>query len=642
MFKDKKGFTLVELLAVIVVLAVVILIAVTAVIPRMNNAKKKALVDEALVYLKAAKEAYAFDPQLLNASSCTNVTDLNDKYVKKDNDKYQGAIKTTYTNGVISQTVYLTDGKFYVSGSDNITSDNVSDEKPSGFLNSCGDYNPVLADDVDTDSLAYKVFTANSSAEYKREDNYGASFPNREDYYWYGQFIVFGGFCWNVIGINGDGSVRLIYDKVYSGSFCGNGSGSITSTPVPFIQNKTYTVTSDDVSGLTNSKIQTTYTNYSDGIQYGGYMYNPSGKIAAYPSIDFNSNNLNKFIIYDNLISDDSEKFYVFSSPDLNTTCSNKMPDGSNVCTFTCRELGDDCLYSSISELRNVSNLVGVPQNEVWLFTYDDPKYICATGSSPVVVENSDQTTSVYASCTSFYELAGNMSKYVIYFRKYYFVPESLSTLRGYTNDSYVKQIVDNWYENNIYNLKDGDNNYLEDYIVDQIFCSDRSLTSNNVTYVMNNSTRDPMSYIDFSRYKLPSLKCSVEDSFTLSDSSPSRVRATAVGNKKLKYPIGLQTYGETRYESTNSANLYYPDNFSRYNGTTLTFWTMSPDYSMLRLGMQNAGSTNYMVTVGAQNSTIASSEAYIKPVINIRGDAKVVSGRGYPGDPYIITLPSE
>ena len=55
------GFTLVELLAVIGILAVVILIAVTAVVPRMNNAKKKAFVDEALVYMKAAKEAYVTD-----------------------------------------------------------------------------------------------------------------------------------------------------------------------------------------------------------------------------------------------------------------------------------------------------------------------------------------------------------------------------------------------------------------------------------------------------------------------------------------------------------------------------------------------------------------------------------------------------
>ena len=37
---NKKGFTLVELLAVIVVLAIIMIIAIPAVVESMNNAKK--------------------------------------------------------------------------------------------------------------------------------------------------------------------------------------------------------------------------------------------------------------------------------------------------------------------------------------------------------------------------------------------------------------------------------------------------------------------------------------------------------------------------------------------------------------------------------------------------------------------------
>lgn len=663
--ENKKGFTLVELLAVIVVLAVVILIAVTAVIPRMNNAKKKALVDEALVYLKAAKEAYSFDPQLLNASSCTNITDLNGKYVKKDSDNYKGAIKTTYTDGVVSQTIYLTDGKFYVSGSDTITSDNVSDEKPAGFLNSCGDYNPVLADNVDTDSLAYKFFTINgaltkeqslsafeqrtndksfASGIYKSEDNYGAVFKNSGDYRWGGesQYVVFGGFCWNIATINGDGSLRLLYDSVYSSSGCGGTSeGSITTVPIPFAQTKTETVTVDDVSGLTNNKVQTTFTNYSDSIQYGGYMYNPSGVMAYYPELEFNLTSMTRFIQSPKLISDNDEKFYVFSSNDLNKTCSNLTQDGTQVCTFTCRSLGDDCLYASINELKNASNLVGVPANESWLFTYDNPKYFCSGGSSPVLVENSDQTTSVYMSCTSFYELAGNISRASVWLRKHYFAPESTEALNNGNKDSYVKQFVDNWYENNIYGLKDENDNYLEDYIVDQIFCSKKTVDNNKITYSNYSVNSDPLSYIYFVKNRAPSLKCSVEDSYTLSDNSTSRVSASAVGNKKLKYPIGLPSYEDTRNPfAKNSNNYYYMLNFYFAGGKT--FWTMSRDYSSLKLGLQYPGSTNVMVTTGANQSLSALDSAHIKPVINIRGDVKVVSGSGLFMNPYIMTLPSE
>ena len=85
--KRKKGFTLVELLAVIVILAVVILIAVTAVIPRMNKARKNALVDEALMYLNAAKESYVFNDDIDNGASCINISELNDKYIKKSKKK---------------------------------------------------------------------------------------------------------------------------------------------------------------------------------------------------------------------------------------------------------------------------------------------------------------------------------------------------------------------------------------------------------------------------------------------------------------------------------------------------------------------------------------------------------------------------
>ena len=97
-YKNKSGFTLVELLAVIVILAVVILIAVTAVIPRMNKAKKNALVDEALVYLNAAKESLIFDADDIG-SRCINISDLNENYVKKDSNGYSGVIKICGRSG---------------------------------------------------------------------------------------------------------------------------------------------------------------------------------------------------------------------------------------------------------------------------------------------------------------------------------------------------------------------------------------------------------------------------------------------------------------------------------------------------------------------------------------------------------------
>lgn len=56
---NNKGFTLVELLAVVVILAVVMGIAVTSVITAMNNSRKGALLDSAKAVANAFKTKYS-------------------------------------------------------------------------------------------------------------------------------------------------------------------------------------------------------------------------------------------------------------------------------------------------------------------------------------------------------------------------------------------------------------------------------------------------------------------------------------------------------------------------------------------------------------------------------------------------------
>ena len=58
MRNNKKGFTLIELVAVIVILAVVMLIAVSAVGPLMAKSRKGALENEGIALSNAAKTAF--------------------------------------------------------------------------------------------------------------------------------------------------------------------------------------------------------------------------------------------------------------------------------------------------------------------------------------------------------------------------------------------------------------------------------------------------------------------------------------------------------------------------------------------------------------------------------------------------------
>ena len=58
MKKNKKGFTLVELLAVITILGLVLIIAIPKVMETVNNSKKRTLELTAQSIIKAAEEKY--------------------------------------------------------------------------------------------------------------------------------------------------------------------------------------------------------------------------------------------------------------------------------------------------------------------------------------------------------------------------------------------------------------------------------------------------------------------------------------------------------------------------------------------------------------------------------------------------------
>ena len=97
---NKKGFTLVELLAVIVILSVLMLIALPSVINIMNKARDDAFKDEALSFISAAETQYAsdggegckiykYDGDNVNDSSKTDLTTMK---AKKG---YKASIKVT-------------------------------------------------------------------------------------------------------------------------------------------------------------------------------------------------------------------------------------------------------------------------------------------------------------------------------------------------------------------------------------------------------------------------------------------------------------------------------------------------------------------------------------------------------------------
>src|SRR5574344_438189 len=73
---NKKGFTLVELLAVIVVLAIIMIIAIPAVMKQMNNAKQGAFKIEAQKVINTAQQIYESDLMLNQVTATGHGTKL--------------------------------------------------------------------------------------------------------------------------------------------------------------------------------------------------------------------------------------------------------------------------------------------------------------------------------------------------------------------------------------------------------------------------------------------------------------------------------------------------------------------------------------------------------------------------------------
>lgn len=215
-YKNKSGFTLVELLAVIVILAVVILIAVTAVIPRMNKAKKKAFLDESLIYLNSINDAAITNYE----SECFDISNLND-YVKQSKDNYTG---TLYVSDDGTKSINITDGKYYLVANNSIPVENdISEAKPSNFIDSCSDTSKTytITYDLDGGTLA----SANPSSYTPNTDTIILNNPTKSGYEFVG---------WSSKNEFDETKYYNMEDYIYSANY--------TYSPIKLKPNTTYKV----------------------------------------------------------------------------------------------------------------------------------------------------------------------------------------------------------------------------------------------------------------------------------------------------------------------------------------------------------------------------------------------------------------
>ncbi len=138
---NKKGFTLVELLAVIVVLAIIILIAMPAVLSSMEKARKNSFAVEANEIIRAAQTAYA-DAVMANTpvknKICITYGYLTNGFLEKNDDNYNGSVLITITpsSGKADYKIWLSNNNYAVSGAvPDVTSSNITAKAAAASTN---------------------------------------------------------------------------------------------------------------------------------------------------------------------------------------------------------------------------------------------------------------------------------------------------------------------------------------------------------------------------------------------------------------------------------------------------------------------------------------------------------------------------
>lgn len=134
---NEYGFTLIELLAVIVVLAIVLLMGATAVIPRMNDARRQVFSLEANSLIESA-EQYLQNNALTGKKPtfpvgtnevCVTLDELvNSGDYSGDSNTYSGKVlvkRKSADSSLYLYTVYLSNGTLMVNGKGNANGINV-------------------------------------------------------------------------------------------------------------------------------------------------------------------------------------------------------------------------------------------------------------------------------------------------------------------------------------------------------------------------------------------------------------------------------------------------------------------------------------------------------------------------------------
>ena len=362
---------------------------------------------------------------------------------------------------------------------------------------------------------------------------------------------------WRIIRINGDGTVRVIYDGTSAHT---NGESSMDRQIGTSRFN--YYWKKDNVQEATNSYV------YNDNAGVG-YMYGNRDAIVEpteyYSTINFTN----------------TDTYYIAKEYTYNVTTDRfRLKDPIAV-------LGSD-----------------LTTDYVGYYTF----------------KSTDASYSDYEVKKIFEVTAGDSSASV----KYGYVrygTSSKEVAQTNTNDSTIKTYLDNWYKTNISGAEN------EQYLADNIFCNDRSISTDKPSGYSNlgYGTEETAYRWSHGPWSSDSYNSSMKlicpqqnDAFTVSD--------TTNGNGALTYPIGLITTDETVL-----AGGWDVPNYSYYLCSGSWYLASSPhDFLGSNAFVSSIGAIGY----ASSTTSLSDSNDGVRPVLNLSSDV-LQNGNGSMNNPY-------
>lgn len=137
--KNKNGFTLVELLAVIAILAILVIIALPNVLEMFNNAKKDIFLTETKTVIKKTSDKYI--SEVMKGNKIDHINSLDETKLNLSNNNLKYDIKLDNKGNVLSYVI--SDNNFCLESTKNIY-DVTADDVTNGSCDSVGDLNSIL------------------------------------------------------------------------------------------------------------------------------------------------------------------------------------------------------------------------------------------------------------------------------------------------------------------------------------------------------------------------------------------------------------------------------------------------------------------------------------------------------------------